>query len=285
LFPMAQRFKKNVRMEAGLVSVIVPAFNADRYIGDAIKSALHQTYNKLEIIVVDDGSVDRTVEVVKSFTDSRVRVLTKRHSGLVDSLNYGISNLRGEYCARLDADDCYAPNHIEQAVKILREQKNVSAVLSLWRPMNELGQEIVYHSEKTPWVYSYPAKSLHQLVSTLPVRMCLTGPAIVGHSTVFKEFPFWKGATHMEDYHLALTLISGRRVLAFTPTPSYFYRVRNDSISRRVDYKKLEWRYARVKLDALFRGGGHCRWDKFHSRLLTQSLKHIVRAGLYRFQK
>ena len=99
-----------------LVSVIVPAYNAVRFLGRALRSGLAQTYPHLELIVVDDGSADRTADVIRSFTDPRIRHLAQPNRGQGAARNLGIRASRGRYVTFLDADDMYLPQKVERHV-------------------------------------------------------------------------------------------------------------------------------------------------------------------------
>jgi glycosyltransferase involved in cell wall biosynthesis len=104
---------------APLVSVIVPAYNAERFLGRAMRSALAQTYPHLELIVVDDGSTDGTAEVIRSFRDARVRHLSQANRGQGAARNLGIRASTGRYVTFLDADDLYLPQKVERQVEFL----------------------------------------------------------------------------------------------------------------------------------------------------------------------
>ncbi len=103
------------------VSVIIPAFNCARYIADAIDSVLAQTYQDLEIIVVDDGSTDGTGEVVRRYGD-RVRYIRQKNRGPSGAKNTGIQAARGEYISTLDGDDLWMPDRLEKLVPLLDQQ-------------------------------------------------------------------------------------------------------------------------------------------------------------------
>lgn len=101
------------------ISVIIPAYNAEKYIGEAIESALNQTRPAKEIVVVDDASMDRTVEIARSFGD-RVTVLVNAvNSGPGHSRNAGVAASTGDYLAFLDADDIWLPAHLEDLAGLL----------------------------------------------------------------------------------------------------------------------------------------------------------------------
>lgn len=110
------------------VSVIIPAYNTEQYIAQAISSALAQTLENIEVIVVDDCSTDNTVEIVEGFTDPRVKLLlNQKNMGAGGARNRAIQAAQGEWIAVLDSDDWYAPQRLEALLEVA-EQKNADFV-------------------------------------------------------------------------------------------------------------------------------------------------------------
>lgn len=95
------------------ISVVMPAYNHEKFVAEAISSVLEQTFGDLELIVVNDGSTDATGEVIQSFTDLRLRYLEQPNQGAHHALNRGIAAARGRYIAILNSDDVFAPNRLE----------------------------------------------------------------------------------------------------------------------------------------------------------------------------
>jgi glycosyltransferase involved in cell wall biosynthesis len=102
-----------------LVSVIIPCYNAERYVSEAIASALDQTYPQVEVIVVDDGSTDRSIEMIQSFGD-RVQLAIGNHQGACAARNRGLQMSKGAFIQFLDADDVLLPNKLEIQVPVLQ---------------------------------------------------------------------------------------------------------------------------------------------------------------------
>ncbi|HVA97918.1 MAG TPA: glycosyltransferase [Bacteroidia bacterium] len=104
-----------------LVSVIIPAYNAEKFIAETIQSVLIQTYTRWEIIVVNDGSTDNSASIVTSFIekDNRITLINKPNSGVSDTRNVGIEKSKGEFIAFLDADDIWESNNLEEKVSVL----------------------------------------------------------------------------------------------------------------------------------------------------------------------
>jgi glycosyltransferase involved in cell wall biosynthesis len=113
-----------------VVSVLTPCFNGAEFLRESIESVLAQSFRDFEYLLVDDGSSDDTLTIMKSFaaSDPRIVVLCKSHSGLTDSLNFGLQRARGEWIARLDADDMAMPERLERQLSLV--QKNPEIILA-----------------------------------------------------------------------------------------------------------------------------------------------------------
>jgi glycosyltransferase involved in cell wall biosynthesis len=134
----------NAREVVPKVSVIMPAYNADRYIAQAIESILGQSFRDFELLVLDDGSTDGSLNMAKAYEskDSRVRVLARQHRGVVKSMRELINNARGDYIAFMDADDVSLPDRIEKEVAFLDAHPGCVAVSGWLELVNARGQPI-----------------------------------------------------------------------------------------------------------------------------------------------
>jgi glycosyltransferase involved in cell wall biosynthesis len=122
---------KSPGIKRPLVSVIMPTYNHAQFIGDAIKSVFDQTYENLELIIIDNYSEDNTEEIIASFSDSRIRYKKFRNNGsIAASRNVGICESRGKYIAFLDSDDMWKPTKIERQIELLENDDNIFLVCS-----------------------------------------------------------------------------------------------------------------------------------------------------------
>jgi glycosyltransferase involved in cell wall biosynthesis len=105
-----------------IVSVLMPVYNAERYIEEALESVLNQTFENFEVITVNDGSTDGTLDILRRFEqqDARIRVVSRPNTGIVGALNDGLAVARGEFIARLDADDIALPERFSKQVDYLQ---------------------------------------------------------------------------------------------------------------------------------------------------------------------
>jgi glycosyltransferase involved in cell wall biosynthesis len=109
-----------------LVSVIMPVYNAERFVGDALKSILNQTYTKFESIIIDDGSKDESLAIIKKYADPRIRLIAlAQNQGIVHALNTGLKAAQGKYIARMDADDVSMPSRLAMQVAFMEKHPEV----------------------------------------------------------------------------------------------------------------------------------------------------------------
>ena len=121
---------------------MMPAYNADRYIDKAIESLLEQTYPDWELIIVNDGSTDRTAEIALHYTDPRIKVVDQDNAGEAAARNTALKYMRGEFIAFLDADDLYLPEHLELSVGYLRIHPEYDAVYTDGYYINSDGDQL-----------------------------------------------------------------------------------------------------------------------------------------------
>jgi len=117
-----------------LISVIIPAYNAEKFIAKTLESVLSQTYQNIEILVVDDGSTDTTAEIVKSFAqkDRRIILLQQSNAGVAAARNLAIQKSQGEYIAAIDADDIWYPQNLEKQIECLTKSEPTVGVVYSW---------------------------------------------------------------------------------------------------------------------------------------------------------
>jgi len=130
-------------IQNGLVSIITPAYNSTKYISETIESVLSQTYSNWEMIIINDGSTDDTVNVVKKYlNDSRIILIHQENSGSAAARNNGIRHAQGQYIALLDSDDLWEPTFLENQIIFLKE-KNAIIVYASYKRINEHSKEIL----------------------------------------------------------------------------------------------------------------------------------------------
>ena len=116
-------------MNHPLVSIIIPVYNGSKYMCEAIESALSQTYDNIEILLINDGSADggKTEEIALSY-GNKIKYFYKENGGVSSALNFGIKNMKGEYFSWLSHDDSYEPKKIEKQILSLQDKKKCVSI-------------------------------------------------------------------------------------------------------------------------------------------------------------
>lgn len=165
------------------VSVIVPVYKAERYIAETIQSILNQTYQNFEIVVVDDGSPDRSVEICEQFADPRIRIIRQQNRGLPGARNTGVRHAQGDYISILDADDLWLPEKLEKHVNHLNTSPEVGLSFSYSAFIDAEGKPL--------GIYQIPRK-LRNI--TPPFALCRNPPgngsAVVVRRETFDDIKF-----------------------------------------------------------------------------------------------
>lgn len=135
--------KENVKIKSLKVSVIMSVYNGEKYLKEAIESIFNQSFGDFEFIIVDDGSSDNTLKILKEYAkkNSRVKIIkNKNNIGLTKSLNKAIQDAKGEYIARMDADDISLPKRLEKQVKFMEKNPKVGLLGAAYYQMNSKGE-------------------------------------------------------------------------------------------------------------------------------------------------
>jgi glycosyltransferase involved in cell wall biosynthesis len=127
-----------------LVSILIPAYNAERWLAETLECAVNQTWSRKEIIVVDDGSTDATLSVAKRFDSPLVRVISKAHSGKAGTVNLALKESQGDYLQYLDADDLLAPDKVQVQIERLTVASPNAIATCAWARFygNDLGTAV-----------------------------------------------------------------------------------------------------------------------------------------------
>lgn len=119
------------------VSVVMAVYNEEKYVKDAVESILSQTFTDFEFVIIEDGSNDGTLGILQGYEDKQIRLFHQENAGLEESLNKGIRLARGEYIARMDADDLCLPERLQKQVDSLDAHPNVGMIGSACRIVDE----------------------------------------------------------------------------------------------------------------------------------------------------
>lgn len=206
-----------------LVSVIVPVYNVEKYVGDCIESLIRQSYKNIEIILVDDGSTDSSGQLcdVYATKDIRIKVIHKENGGLSDARNAGIDSAVGVYYSFVDGDDFLAKDAILKMIFGMKEKKCDISVCNMIRYFENGETEPFY----------IPSNTLKVLNSTDRFET-LSQPSVcnkIFKADLFNSVRFPKGKFY-EDTFVYHTLVYNAKTIVLTGYDGYFYRSRYSSI-------------------------------------------------------
>jgi len=205
-----------------LVSIIMPSYNAEKYITESIESVLHQTYGNWELLVTDDCSSDQTPSIVQSYAEKEPRidfVIATQHSGIAETRNQSIARAKGRFVAFLDNDDLWVPEKLEKQVHFLLEN-DYAFVYSAYELMNEDGSP-KGKTIKTAGVIDYDKYLKNTIIGsgTIMLDTEKTGSLQMPHNATSDDMALW--CKILKDGHRAHPM---KEVLMR-------YRVRNNSAS------------------------------------------------------
>lgn len=220
-----------------VVSVIMAVFNGEKYLEEAILSILNQTYSNIELIIINDGSTDRSKEIIKSYLlkDKRIVLIDNvENKGLIYSLNKGIENAKGKYIARMDADDISLKERLQKQVKFMEENNDI--VLSGTAHTIFL-DDYEYISRNMNVLTDYEMIKAHSIFECSFVH-----PSIIMRSDIIKKerYKYKEKYKHAEDFGL-WTEILARYKASNINEPLIKYRIVKNSVTRKAN-KNIEER-------------------------------------------
>lgn len=222
----------------GLVSIITPAYNSAKYITETIQSVQNQTYQNWEWIIVDDGSTDKTIDIINDFIlkDSRIKLIPlNSNSGPSVARNKGIHQIKGQYMTFLDADDIWFPDFIENSIKTIQDSK-IPFVFSSYKRSDE-DLNFVYSDFIVPQKVTY-----FDILKSNSIS-CLT--AFLDISILGKKY--MPEIKKRQDMGLWLQYLKEIPFAYGIHQPKAIYRIREHSLSRnKKGLIKYQWQFYRT---------------------------------------
>jgi glycosyltransferase involved in cell wall biosynthesis len=254
------------------VTVLMPVYNSEKYIWQAIHSVINQTFSAFELLIVNDGSTDKTADIIRSFHDRRIVVVNQPNSGVAKALNKGLMHAKGEYIARFDADDICFPDRLAEQVKFLDQHPQHLVV----------GTDAEYILENGDHLLNFSC--LGHTNDKIRQRLYFYCPFI--HSGVMyrKEAVIDAGgysihAHSFEDYLLWIRLAKVGQ-LANIPMP--LIKVRYNPASVTIDEKWRGVYFRKLKRSVIRRGYiTHEEGDKLLSIIKRQEIKKYKEGSYY----
>lgn len=219
-----------------LVSVIMPAYNAEKHIGEAIESVLNQTYQKFELLIINDGSTDNTGMIINSFADNRLRCFEHSNRGVSTARNLGLIKMNGNYFCFLDSDDFMPKNSIESRLNLFHKDENLAYVDGV---VNYVDENLFSLNKK--YKPHYTGEPLACLLMIDP--SCFFGNTWMIKRDLNVQYKFEEDMTHSEDLMFYLDVCSqSKGIYSCVEDEILWYR--KVSNSAMVDLRGLENGYS-----------------------------------------
>ena len=207
------------------LSVLMPVYNAESFLSSAIESILNQNYKDYELLVINDGSTDSSLNILESFSDERLNVINNdKNRGIIYTLNRGLKEAKGRYLARMDADDISNPERLALQVEYLENNPHVALV-------GGYADVIDQNSNKFDAI-TVPL-SHGDIVQNIFSSCCFIHPSVMFRTSIVQSLGGYDPtALHAEDYDLWLRLIQHYQA-ANLPVPLIQYRIHSSQISQK----------------------------------------------------
>lgn len=207
----------------------MPVYNAEKYVKQAIESILNQTFQDFEFIILDDGSTDKSVSIVKSFYDSRIRLFENEKKGISYQLNFGISQAKTEFIARMDADDISCSERLRLQYNYLELNPEIDIV-----GCNSI---LINLSGKTISKIRYPEKH-DDIYNKMPVEQSICHASILAKKTIFQVVTYKSEFEPIEDHKLFLDMLS--EGFMFYNIQEHLYKIRSNNHFVNTDKSTLQ---------------------------------------------
>lgn len=222
-----------------LISIIIPVYKVEEYLDKCVESIRKQTYSKLEIILVDDGSPDNCGKMCDAYAkeDNRIKVIHKENGGLSDARNAGIEIATGNYIAFVDSDDFVSQDYIEYMYNMITEtdaKLAICGVKEIWK--NTQIEEETYAEPKL----LTPTETFENFLLAKGIEICAY--AKLYHKDLWKEHRFPKGKVY-EDTAIMYHIIEEAQAIVYGEKDCYYYIARIGSISKQPGFNKNEEDY------------------------------------------
>jgi glycosyltransferase involved in cell wall biosynthesis len=216
------------------VTIVIPAYNAEKYINQTLETVLQQTYKDFELLVVNDGSGDRTAEIVAACADPRVKLISQVNQGVSASRNTGIAHATGEFVAFLDADDLWVPHKLETHIRHLNANPKLGMSFARVEYLSPDG---------TPTGAISNLRLSHIKLHHLYYEnlACTPSNVVVRRAVLSKTGGFDGGLSGFEDMEFSVRVSFWGWQVEGIPERLCFYRAHPDGVSGRLDRMEKEW--------------------------------------------
>lgn len=227
-------------------SILCPAYNHEKYIKDYIDSIINQTFGDFELIIVDDCSTDKTVDIAKSYDDKRIKIIQKEYNkGINDSINIGFENSVGDYCVLLASDDIAMIDYLETVNNVIKSNPNNGVIYASLKYMDISDNYISAVSQNSQEWRLKPRDRFEILNEMFYMWNCLPSPGmVVRRDIISKVLPLNLAMVNIQDYqmHVDILLLTEPYMIQ-EPKILYRYNTCGKSLSSRNEYTVIREKF------------------------------------------
>jgi glycosyltransferase involved in cell wall biosynthesis len=233
-----------MKSERPLITVLMPVYNGEKYIGKAIQSVLDQTEQRFELLIISDGSTDQSSAIIKSYRDQRIRLIEQERKGISYALNTGLQNAGGQLIARFDADDVCLAHRLEKQSAFLNDHPEYILV----------GSDAEYIQENGDHLFDFLSVSYtHDEILSRLYQFCpfIHSSVMYRREAVLSAGGYSLSAHHFEDYFLWVNLVKRGKCCNL---PEVLLKVRMNPASLTIDEKWRGKTFRKIKMKIIRKG-------------------------------
>ena len=236
-----------INEENFLISIVIPVYNAEKYLEQCLNSVKNQTYKNFEVILVNDGSIDNSESICKAFveSDTRFRYYLKANGGASSARNLGLDNITGEYITFIDADDWVDENHLEVLINNIKENNSDMAVSSIKKFDNVSRFKFRVYSNQEKYLLNYNKLNREEFLVILPKLIHASNSYKITVSKLFKkelvtDVRFDESIVYGEDLDFFFKIYNKVNSISYVDEVTYIYRLHNERTSSKFNQQYAE---------------------------------------------
>lgn len=236
-----------INEEYFLISIVIPVYNAEKYLEQCLNSITNQTYKNFEVILVNDGSIDHSESICMDFVkvDTRFKYFTKVNGGASSARNLGLDNAQGKYITFIDADDWVDENHLEVLINNIKENNSDMAVSSIKKFDNVSRFKFRVYSNQEKYLLNYNKLNREEFLVILPKLIHASNSYKIAVSKLFKkelvmDIRFDESIVYGEDLDFFFKIYNNISIISCVDEVTYVYRRHNESTSSKFNQQYAE---------------------------------------------
>lgn len=236
-----------INEEYFLISIVIPVYNAEKYLEQCLNSITNQTYKNFEVILVNDGSIDHSESICMDFVkvDTRFKYFTKVNGGASSARNLGLDNAQGKYITFIDADDWVDENHLEVLINNIKENNSDMAVSSIKKFDNVSRFKFRVYSNQEKYLLNYNKLNREEFLVILPKLIHASNSYKIAVSKLFKkelvmDIRFDESIVYGEDLDFFFKIYNNISSISYVDEVTYVYRRHNESTSSKFNQQYAE---------------------------------------------